>query len=126
MATIHRFIGKPNDYHWVDIVTRVYDEEFKGVTRQCIIGPDEASNNFHIRYFRLEPDTHSHLEKHPHEHGVIILHGKARLQLNNDFFEVSPFDAIFISGNDLHQFVVQGEEPLGFLCVIKAKEFQNS
>jgi quercetin dioxygenase-like cupin family protein len=122
MSFIHRFIGKKDDYRWEDVPVREYDEEFLGVTRQVMIGPDEGSLNFHLRYFRLEPGTHSHLEHHPHEHGVIILHGKARVQLNDEFFEVKPYDAIFISGEDLHQFVVIGDEPLGFLCVIKHKE----
>ncbi len=121
MSIIHRFTGKENDYHWDGVPVREYGEEFLGVTRQVIIGPDDASNNFHLRYFRLEPGSHSHLESHLHEHGVIILHGRARVQLGDEFFEVKPYDAIFISGNDLHQFTPLGDEPLGFLCVIKDK-----
>lgn len=121
MSIIHKFIGKQNDLKWEGVRVREYGDKFEGVTRQVFIGPKEDSNNFHMRYFRLEPGTHSNLESHPHEHGVLILHGNAKLQLNNEFYEVKPNDAILISGNDLHQFVVQGEEPLGFLCVIKAK-----
>lgn len=122
MSIIHRFTGKPFDFGWEDVMVREYGDEFEGVTRQIFIGPDEGSNNFHMRYFRLEPGTHSNLERHPHEHGVLVLHGHACLQLNEEFFDVFPNDAIFISGNDLHQFVVQGDEPMGFLCVIKAKD----
>lgn len=122
MSTIHKFIGVENDFRWDDVKVREYGDEFEGVTRQIFIGPDEGSNNFHMRYFRLEPGTNSNLERHPHEHGVMVLHGHARLQLNEDFFDVHPNDVIYISGNDLHQFVVQGNEPMGFLCVIKAKE----
>lgn len=95
-----------------------------GVTRQVIIGPNDASNNFNLRYFRIEPGSHSHLESHPHEHGVIIMHGRARVQLNDVFHEVEPYDAIFISGNDLHQFIPIGDEALGFLCVIKDKNYK--
>ena len=121
MSTIHKFTGKDFDLKWENVAIRDYGNEFEGVSRQVFIGPDEDSNNFHMRYFRLEPGTHSNLERHPHEHGVLILHGSAKLQLNNEFFDVQKNDAIFISGNDLHQFVVEGNEPLGFLCVIKAK-----
>lgn len=74
-----------------------------------------------MRYFRLEPGTPSNLERYPHGYGALILHGHARLQLNEQFINVYPYDAIFISGNDLHQFVVQGDEPFGFLSVIKSK-----
>lgn len=124
MSVIHRFSGSVGNFSWKSVKVHEYDEEYEGVTRQTVIGPDEGSNNFHMRYFRLEPGTHSNLERHPHEHGVLVLHGHARLQLNNEFFDINPNDAIFISGDDLHQFVVQGDEPLGFLCVIKAKEIK--
>lgn len=122
MGVIHRFIGEPNDYRWEGVALLEYGQESEGVTRQVLIGPQDASTNFHIRYFRLEPGTHSNLERHPHEHGVVILHGKARVQLNDDFYEVEPYDAIFIPGNDLHQLTALGDEALGFLCVIKHKE----
>jgi quercetin dioxygenase-like cupin family protein len=125
MSVVHKFVGGPTDLKWDDVDIREYGDEFEGVTRQIFVGPAEGSTNFHMRYFRLEPGTHSNLERHPHEHGVLILHGKARLQLNEEFVDVGQNDAIFISGNDLHQFVVQGDEPLGFLCVIKAKEIKN-
>ena len=118
MSIIRRFNGKENDYTWEGVSIRSYNEEFEGVTRQVFIGPEEDSNNFHMRYFRLEPGTHSNKEFHLHEHGVLILHGRARVQLNDIFSEVGPNDAVFISSNDLHQFVVLGDEPLGFLCVV--------
>jgi quercetin dioxygenase-like cupin family protein len=121
MSKINYFKGDANNYFWEGVNVREYGEEFEGVTRQVFIGPEEDSNNFHMRYFRLEPGTHSNLERHPHEHGVLILHGYAKLQINKEYFDVRQNDAIFISGNDLHQFVVEGNEPLGFLCVIKAK-----
>ncbi|HUV16185.1 MAG TPA: cupin domain-containing protein [Pelolinea sp.] len=114
MSVIHKFTGKNNDFRWDEVSVRKYSKEFEGITRQIFIGPDEGSDNFHMRYFRLEPGTHSNLERHAHEHGVLILHGHTRLQLNSEFFEVHPTDAIFITGNDLHQFVVLGDAPLGF------------
>ncbi len=118
MSIIRRFNGKENDYSWEGVDVKRYSEEFDGVTKQVPVGPEEGSNNFHLRYFRLEPGKHSNQEFHPHEHGVIILHGRARVQLKDEYFEVGPKDAVFISGNDMHQFVVLGDEPLGFLCVV--------
>ncbi len=118
MSKIHKFTGTDSDFKWEDVAVRAYNEEFEGVTRQIPVGPDEGSNNFHIRYFRLEPGAHSNKEFHSHEHGVIVMHGHARVQIKEEFFEVGPKDAIFISGNDLHQFVVLGDEPMGFLCVV--------
>jgi quercetin dioxygenase-like cupin family protein len=118
MSVIHRFTGTETSYAWEDVDVRAYHGAFDGVTRQVPIGPAENSNNFHVRYFRLEPGTHSNQESHPHEHGVLILHGQARLQINQDFYTLYPKDAVFITSNDLHQFTALGNEPLGFLCVV--------
>lgn len=122
MSTVHYFNGEENDYHWDGVAVYPYADEFAGVTRQIIIGPDDNAPNFVMRYFRLEPGCHSHAESHPHEHGVLILHGRARVQINDSFYELGPNDAVFISGGDFHQFVVIGPEPLGFLCVIPKKK----
>lgn len=118
MSVIHRFTGSDSDFKWEDVATRVYEGQFEGVTKQVPVGPEEESNNFHIRYFRVEPGKQTNLEAHPHEHGVIIVHGRARLQINKSFHELKPKDAIFISSNDLHQFTALGDEPLGFFCVV--------
>ena len=62
------------------------------------------------------------LEQHPHDHGVLILHGRARVRLGEQEFEVGPRDLVYVSPNDIHQFSTLGAEPLGFLCVIPPKE----
>ena len=118
MSVIHRFTGTENDFQWEDVKTRAYEGAFEGVTKQVPIGPEENSNNFHIRYFRLEPGKSSNQESHPHEHGVLIMHGRARVQINQDFYELNPRDAVFISSNAVHQFTALGDEPMGFLCVV--------
>ena len=122
MSNIHKYCGQPGNYQWEGVPVRKYNDEFEGVTKQVVIGPDDRAPHFVIRYFHLEPGTHSNLERHPHDHGVVVMHGNARVQINEEFYEVGPLDAIYISGGDLHQFTVIGNEPLGFMCVIKNKE----
>ena len=122
MSNIHKYCGQPGNYQWEGVPVRKYNDEFEGVTKQVVIGPDDRAPHFVIRYFHLEPGTHSNLERHPHDHGVVVMHGNARVQINEEFYEVGPLDAIYISGGDLHQFTVMGNEPLGFMCVIKNKE----
>ena len=48
-----------------------------------------------MRYFAAQPGGHTSLDQHAHDHGVYVLHGRARLRL--------------------------GDEPFGFLCVVPAK-----
>jgi quercetin dioxygenase-like cupin family protein len=118
MSVIHHFTGTENNFRWENVNVMTYADSYEGVTKQVPIGPDENSNNFHIRYFRLSPGKRSNKESHVHEHGVIIMHGHARVQINEHFYELNPKDSVFISSNDLHQFTALGEEPLGFLCVV--------
>ena len=118
MSVIHRFTGTESNFLWEYVEIKNYERSQAGVTKQVPIGQNENSNNFHIRYFRLEPGGKSNKESHSHEHGVIIMHGHARVQINQTFYELHPKDAIFVSSNDLHQFTTLGEEPLGFLCIV--------
>ena len=122
MSKINKFTGSQNKYSWKDVNIKEYQKEYQGITRQVFIGSEENSNNFHMRYFRLEPGTKSNKESHFHEHGVIILHGRAKVQINDYYFEIGPYDAVFISRNDLHQFTSIGDDPLGFICVINPKD----
>ena len=125
MAIIHRQGSVENgEMRWQDVPVRAYGPENSGATkatRQILIGPDENSPNFHIRYFAVQPGGHTSLDQHAHEHGVYILHGHALLRLDNNECELNPGDVVYISGNEVHQFFTTGQEPFGFLCVVPAR-----
>lgn len=120
MSVVHKANGKTDSLAWQGVALRDYGKEgFEGVTRQVVIGPEDGSTNFAIRYFRVEPGCSTSLDQHEHEHGVVIVHGRARLQLKDTFQELETWDAIYISGNDVHQLTCISDTPMGFLCVIK-------
>ena len=125
MAIIHRQRAVENgELRWHDVALRAYGPENSGAdkaTRQILIGPDENSSNFHLRYFAVQPGGHTSLDQHAHEHGVYILHGQALLRLENNEYELNPGDVVYISGNEIHQFFASGQEPFGFLCVVPAR-----
>ena len=119
MATVHRFTATNNIYGWEGIKSEKYGgNELAGVVKQVLIGREDGAPNFVLRYFQIEPGGHSQLESHPHDHGVVILQGRAKVQLNDEFLELDPLDVVYVGGNDLHQFSNIGEDALGFLCVI--------
>jgi len=125
MSAVHHFTGNPSEekYTWEDIEPLAYnDEDAQGVLKHILVGPDDGAPNFIIRYFHIPVGKSSFYEQHPHEHGVVILHGKAKVQINDDFYELEPFDSVFISGNDIHQFTNIGDSPMGFICVIKRQD----
>jgi quercetin dioxygenase-like cupin family protein len=125
MSVIHRFAASESgELRWQGVPIRAYGPEnstARGATRQVLIGTDEDSSHFHMRYFAVQPGGHTSLDQHPHDHGVYVLHGRARLRLGNEEHELSSGDAVYISGNEVHQFFTLGEEPFGFLCVVPAK-----
>lgn len=121
MGTVHRFMGTESLFDWNNVPEKIVDDpKAAGATGKVLIGPDDGAPNFYIRYFRIEPGGHSPLERHPHDHGVFILHGQARVRLGPDEVQVGPRDVVYVSGNELHQFQAIGDEPLGFLCAIPA------
>ncbi len=119
MSIIHKFNGKANDFTWQGVAGQVLtDEGLEFITKHVLIGENEDAPNYIMRYFHVEPDGHSKLERHSQEHEVIILHGTGQAQIADQVFDVEPFDVVFISGGELHQFKNTGSEPFGFICVI--------
>ena len=45
--------------------------EFRGASRQVLIGNRGERVKFHVRYFELEPGGFTSLERHRHSHVVI-------------------------------------------------------
>ena len=125
MGIIHRQDNMENgELRWHDVTVRAYGAENSGAdraTRQILIGTDEDSPNFHMRYFAVQPGGHTSLDQHSHEHGVYVLHGRARLRLGDDEHELNAGDVVYIPGNEVHQFFASGQEPFGFLCVVPAR-----
>ena len=121
MSTIHRFLGDTtkDQYNWEGVEPLIIQtDQVDHVIKHVLVGPDDDAPNFVVRYFHVPVGDNTFFDQHPHEHGIVILHGKAKVQIQNDFHELGPLDAIFISGNDIHQLTNIGETPLGFLCVI--------
>ena len=124
MSTIHRSaIADSGELRWQDISVHAYGPENSAAsraTRQILIGTEEHSPHFHLRYFVVQPGCHTSLDQHAHDHGVYILHGQARLRLGDQEHVINAGDVIYISGHEIHQFFTLGDEPLGFLCIVPA------
>ena len=125
MGIIRRFRRlEYGELRWEDVPVRAYGPENSDAdraTRQILIGTEEDSPNFHMRYFAVQPGGHTSLDQHPHDHGVYILHGRACLRLGDDEHELNAGDVVYIPGNEEHQFFTLGQEPFGFLCVVPAR-----
>ena len=124
MGVIHQYSFREHgELRWQDVPVRAYGPEnsgAEGATRQVLIGMEDNSPHFHMRYFAVQPGGHTSLDRHAHDHGVYVLHGQARLRLGKDEHELKAGDVVYIPGDEVHQFFTSGDKPFGFLCVVPA------
>jgi mannose-6-phosphate isomerase-like protein (cupin superfamily) len=96
-----------------------------GVSRHTIVGgrksdASEAGPAMELRYFELQPGAASRLEKHEHEHYVIVRDGIGYAIVGDCLAEVGPGDVVYVGALELHQFVNRGGRPFGFFCFVDA------
>ncbi len=95
------------------------------VTRHTLIGhwkarPEDEGPSCEVRYFHLPPGAVSRLEKHDHEHFVIVGEGAGHAIVGTDVYPVKQHDVIYVAPMEPHQFVNKGTEPFGFFCMVAA------
>jgi quercetin dioxygenase-like cupin family protein len=113
-----------NDSMWRWDGVDVYAYNSNNATKQVIIGAEDGAKNFIVRYFSIPPHGFSSLDQHSHEHGVVVVQGRARVMLGERFEEVGPGDAIFIPGWERHQFENLTDGIFTFLCIVPPKPAQ--
>lgn len=94
-----------------------------GVVRHTLVGSRKADRSepgpqMELRYFEVRAGAASRLEKHEHEHYVIVKRGFGYAIVGDDATEIGPNDVIYVAPLELHQFVNRGEEPFGFYCFV--------
>ncbi len=123
MGIIHKFQGDPDSFDWEGIIPKGYEsKDIRGATVRWLISENEKAPYFAMRYFEVEPGGWTLLDRHAHDHGVIILRGKGKVLLGKKETEISFGDVVYVPPNEIHQFKNAGDEPFGFICVIPNKE----
>jgi quercetin dioxygenase-like cupin family protein len=87
------------------------------VVKHELIGPGEGAPHYRVRHFSVPAGGRTARESHPHDHGVVLLSGRARVTLGSEQHEVGPGDAVYVPSGELHCFETLGDEPLRFICV---------
>lgn len=125
MGIVRKQIERGGRLRWENVEVEPYrgGGVTEGSCRQTLIGPQDGAHNFSLRYFEIPPHGQSSFEHHLHDHGVVILRGRARVLLGWELTEVGPGDVIYIAQDEQHQFENTEDEPLGFLCVNPSKEW---
>ena len=94
-----------------------------GVSRHTLVGsrksdPSKPGPKMELRYFEVQPGCASRLEKHEHEHYVIVRRGIGYAVFADEAIEIKPDDVIYVGPLELHQFVNRGTTPFGFYCFV--------
>ncbi len=96
-----------------------------GVERHTIVGgrktdPNAPGPKMELRYFELQAGAVSRLEKHEHEHYVIVRVGEGYAIVGDQVSAIGPGDVIYVGPLEVHQFVNRGSAPFGFFCMVDA------
>jgi quercetin dioxygenase-like cupin family protein len=123
MGVIHKRIPGDDIWRWENVEVQSYTSN--NATKEVLIGRDEGANNFEVRYFTIPPRGFSSLDHHAHDHGVVVIQGRAKVMLGDEFDEVGPGDVVYIPSWERHQFENLTDEPFTFLCIIPPKPVQT-
>jgi quercetin dioxygenase-like cupin family protein len=89
-----------------------------GATIRELITVREGAPNFAMRLFDLAAGGFTPFHSHPWEHEVFILEGTGAVNSDGGPVAFSAGDAVFIPGDERHQFRNIGEGVMRFICVI--------
>jgi mannose-6-phosphate isomerase-like protein (cupin superfamily) len=122
---MQRRVTRAREGGWEGVEPAGYtpDAPGTGVARHTIVGSRKSDRNepgpaMELRYFEVQPGAASRLEKHEHEHYVIVRTGLGYAVIGDQATEIAPNDVIYIGPLELHQFVNRGSEPFGFYCFV--------
>jgi len=90
------------------------------VLKRVFIGRDQAPT-FVMRLFTLQPNASTPLHSHSWEHEVFVVEGKLKVVCENGQAVVEKGHFVYVSPNELHQFVNVSEGPSSFICVVPKK-----
>jgi quercetin dioxygenase-like cupin family protein len=93
------------------------------VVRHTLVGarkedPAAPGPRLEVRYFEVPPGAVTRLEKHEHEHYVIVGEGHAHAIVGESVSLVGPRDVVYIGPLVPHQFVNRTDETFGFFCTV--------
>lgn len=113
-------IRQTDPFRWDGIAVSAYKPgggHFAGVTRQLLFDGGEGLA-CQLRYFEIEPGGYSSLERHRHEHAVMVIRGVGRALVGDRIVDLATHDLVRVPPRTWHQFRAGGDEPFGFLCMV--------
>jgi quercetin dioxygenase-like cupin family protein len=112
-----------DEFRWEAVAHQPYKQDgsapFKDISRQVLFHEDTLACE--LRYFEMDANGYSTLERHEHAHAVMILRGRGECMVGEEVRPVKQFDLISIPAWKWHQFRATEDQPLGFLCMVNVQ-----
>ncbi|NLW31599.1 MAG: cupin domain-containing protein [Fibrobacter sp.] len=109
-------------FRWDNRTVESYKSEgpvnFKGISRQNLTGNFGEKTSFDLRYFEIEPQGYSSLERHEHEHVIIGARGKGIVKKGGTEHLIRPHDIAYVRPHEVHQIINRWDKPFGFYCIV--------
>lgn len=121
ISKIYRHKG---NFRWNGIKEERYKNQegnWSNIIRNVLIGNNGETCKFHLRYFEINPNGFSSLERHKHEHVVICIRGKGKIRLGEKSYILKYLDTVYVAPNTIHQLMNPYDEPFGFFCIVNSK-----
>jgi ribulose-bisphosphate carboxylase large chain len=112
------------DFTWSGVHTECYkppDGTWAEVIRRTLVGNRGEAAQFHLRYFEIAGGGHTTLERHGHEHVVVVLRGRGRCLVRRRSYALGFLDVLYIPPHAPHRLENPTDEPFGFLCAVDAE-----
>ncbi len=94
---------------------------FRNINRLELMGRGLKKTGFDLRYFEIQKEGYSSLEKHRHAHVIIAARGQGIIQIGEEEYKVNPFDVVFVDSWKVHRLKNPFEEPFGFFCIVDSE-----
>ncbi|MEE9306877.1 MAG: cupin domain-containing protein [Spirochaetia bacterium] len=110
--------GEENAMFITAINDRIMCKTNSGNKIYWMLTQENGAPNFELRYIEIPSNGKSSYGKHPHEHEVFVVQGKGKIVGENIEEQLKPGMAVFVPGNEEHQWINTETEPFGFICVV--------
>lgn len=111
-----------SEYQWLGRESVVYKTScelpYQNIRRVELIGKSGEKCAFDLRYFEIEANGFSSLEKHQHTHVIIGARGSGEVLIDGVTHSVNMHDILYIKPLMVHQLKAGNEEPFGFYCIV--------
>jgi len=122
-SRLHRLVPGAA-FSWTGVPVQEYKpaaDHHRGVRRAVLVGDFGEQTQFHLRYFEISPGGFTTLERHRHEHVVVVLRGSGLARIADREHPLAFGDTLYIAPHEVHQLRNPSPtEPFGFLCVVDA------